>query len=58
MICAMRGYSVVVYDINDENLKKTKESLQHHMDGRIRKGGLIDEEVNDVCWQNDFFFIV
>jgi 3-hydroxybutyryl-CoA dehydrogenase len=36
MICAMRGYSVVVYDINDENLKKTKESLQNHMNGRMK----------------------
>ncbi|MFJ7366776.1 3-hydroxyacyl-CoA dehydrogenase family protein [Peribacillus frigoritolerans] len=47
MICALRGYSVVLYDISDDNLIKAKKSLQGHMDRRIQKGRLIEEKVND-----------
>ncbi|WP_350302583.1 3-hydroxyacyl-CoA dehydrogenase family protein [Peribacillus frigoritolerans] len=47
MICALRGYSVVLYDISDENLIKAKKSLQGHMDRRVQKGRLIEEKVSD-----------
>ncbi|WP_375088835.1 3-hydroxyacyl-CoA dehydrogenase family protein [Peribacillus sp. RS7] len=47
MICALRGYSVVLYDISDENLIQAKKSLQGHMDRRVKKGRLIEEEVSD-----------
>lgn len=46
MICALRGYSVVLYDISDENLIKAKKSLQGHMDRSVQKGRLIEEKVN------------
>jgi 3-hydroxybutyryl-CoA dehydrogenase len=46
MICALRGYSVVLYDISDENLIKAKKSLQGHMDRSVQKGRLKEEKVN------------
>ncbi|MFS0763844.1 3-hydroxyacyl-CoA dehydrogenase family protein [Peribacillus phoenicis] len=47
MICALRGYSVVLYDISDENLIMAKKSLQGHMDRRVQKGRLIEEKVSN-----------
>jgi 3-hydroxybutyryl-CoA dehydrogenase len=46
MVCALAGYSVVLHDIETMNLQKAKESLQGHMNRRIQKGRLSEEEVN------------
>ena len=46
MVCALGGYSVVLYDIESKSLTKAKQSLQGHMDRRIQKGRLRAEEVS------------
>ncbi|KAB2328358.1 3-hydroxyacyl-CoA dehydrogenase family protein [Cytobacillus depressus] len=47
MVCALAGYSVVLYDIENNNLIKAKESLQGHMNRRVQKGRLGEKEVNE-----------
>ncbi|WP_175614840.1 3-hydroxyacyl-CoA dehydrogenase family protein [Piscibacillus halophilus] len=45
MVCAMAGYQVVLQDIQKDRLKKAEESLHFHMNNRIAKGKLTEEEV-------------
>lgn len=47
MVCALGGYSVILHDVSDESLTKAKHSLQGHMDRRIQKGRLTENEVAD-----------
>ncbi|TYR81374.1 3-hydroxyacyl-CoA dehydrogenase family protein [Priestia megaterium] len=47
MVCALGGYSVVLNDISDESLVKAKQSLQGHMNRRIKKGRLTEKQVHD-----------
>ncbi|WP_227935332.1 3-hydroxyacyl-CoA dehydrogenase family protein [Alkalihalobacillus deserti] len=46
MVCALAGYNVILQDISEESLSKAKESLTGHMDRRIEKGRLTEEQVN------------
>ncbi|WP_338473360.1 3-hydroxyacyl-CoA dehydrogenase family protein (plasmid) [Niallia sp. XMNu-256] len=47
MVCALGGYSVVLYDIESKSLDKAKQSLQGHMNRRIQKGRVREEEVSE-----------
>ncbi|MEI2340563.1 3-hydroxyacyl-CoA dehydrogenase family protein [Priestia megaterium] len=47
MVCALGGYSVILHDVSEESLTKAKESLRGHMNKKISKGRLIEEEVNN-----------
>ncbi|WP_087972387.1 3-hydroxyacyl-CoA dehydrogenase family protein [Oceanobacillus rekensis] len=46
MVCALSGYEVVLNDIEESNLVKAEDSFQGHMNRRIQKGKLTEEEVN------------
>ncbi len=45
MVCALAGYDVVLNDISNDALVNAKESLEGHMNRRIKKGRLSEEEV-------------
>lgn len=45
MVCALGGYDVVLNDIDNDALARAKESLEGHMNRRIKKGKLSEEEV-------------
>lgn len=45
MVCALGGYDVVLNDISNDALANAKESLEGHMNRRIKKGRLSEEEV-------------
>ncbi|MFD2922364.1 3-hydroxyacyl-CoA dehydrogenase family protein [Halobacillus naozhouensis] len=47
MVCALHGYSVILNDISEDSLAKAKESLQGHMNRRIQKGKLTDQQVEE-----------
>ncbi|UOR11493.1 3-hydroxyacyl-CoA dehydrogenase family protein [Halobacillus amylolyticus] len=47
MVCALEGYSVILNDIEETSLTKAKESLQGHMNRRIQKGKLTEQQVED-----------
>jgi len=46
MVCALAGYHVTLQDINHESLEKAKSALKGHMENRIKKGRLSQDEVN------------
>lgn len=46
MVCALAGYHVALQDISEESLAKAKDSLQGHMQRRVDKGRLSEDEVN------------
>ncbi|MGY0691950.1 3-hydroxyacyl-CoA dehydrogenase family protein [Virgibacillus sp. FSP13] len=45
MVCALKGYDVLLNDIEDSSLIKARESLAGHMNRRIEKGKLTEQEV-------------
>ncbi|UOQ94602.1 3-hydroxyacyl-CoA dehydrogenase family protein [Halobacillus shinanisalinarum] len=45
MVCALKGYSVILNDIEEDSLTKAKESLKGHMNRRIQKGKLTEQQV-------------
>ncbi|GAE27174.1 3-hydroxybutyryl-CoA dehydrogenase [Halalkalibacter wakoensis JCM 9140] len=47
MVCALAGYDVILQDISEESLEKAKESLTEHMERRIKKGRLTEEQVKE-----------
>ncbi|WP_163527073.1 3-hydroxyacyl-CoA dehydrogenase family protein [Halobacillus ihumii] len=47
MICALHGYRVTLNDIAEESLTQAKESLQGHMNRRIQKGKLSEQQVEE-----------
>lgn len=47
MVCALAGYTVTLQDIDNESLEKAKRSLIGHMENRVKKGRLSQDEVND-----------
>ncbi|TCP25614.1 3-hydroxybutyryl-CoA dehydrogenase [Scopulibacillus darangshiensis] len=46
MVCALGGYQVTLQDINEDSLAKAKQSLEGHMQRRIKKGKLSDDQVS------------
>ncbi|WP_106496452.1 3-hydroxyacyl-CoA dehydrogenase family protein [Lentibacillus sp. Marseille-P4043] len=45
MVCALKGYDVLLNDIEESSLAKARESLAGHMNRRIEKGKLTEQEV-------------
>lgn len=46
MICALAGYRVTLQDIQEESLQKAKNSLVGHLQRRVEKGKLTQEQVD------------
>lgn len=47
MVCALKGYKVLLNDIEQESLNKAQESLQVQMNRRIEKGRLNEQQVDE-----------
>lgn len=47
MVCALAGYEVVIHDIEQKSLVKSKETLESLMERRIEKGSLSEQTVDE-----------
>ncbi|WP_079527615.1 3-hydroxyacyl-CoA dehydrogenase family protein [Halobacillus hunanensis] len=47
MVCALHGHRVILNDIAEESLTQAKDSLQGHMNRRIQKGKLTEQQVEE-----------
>ena len=45
---AEAGYEVVVYDVSEQALAKSEETIQKQLDKRVKKGKLSEEEKKDI----------
>lgn len=47
MVCALSGYQVILNDIEQGSLNKAKEALEGHMNRRIQKEKLTEQQVDE-----------
>jgi len=47
MVSALAGFEVYLQDISEESLKKAEESLRGHLNRRVEKGKLSEEQVEE-----------
>lgn len=54
MVFALAGYQVQLQDVAEASLEKARQSLQGHMDNRVRKGRLSQETVDQAFARMNF----